>query len=113
MKKILTLTAILLTSGAALAQDHDMPPPQHGGPHGGHRGGMMFKKIDTNGDGVITKDEHQAFSDKMFSKMDTNGDGSVTKEEGKEAREKMREKFKNFRKEHGGEGRPTPPEGTE
>ncbi|HCR85686.1 MAG TPA: hypothetical protein DIV86_03310 [Alphaproteobacteria bacterium] len=99
MKKLLTLTAILLTANFAMATEegrqHDGKGPHHGGRHGG----MMFKKIDTNNDNIISKEEHNAFSDKMFQKMDSNNDGQVTKEEGKAAREKMKQKWKE-RREH-------------
>ena len=51
----------------------------------------LFAKLDTNGDGSISKDEFSAatskagvdssLSDAVFSKMDANGDGSVTQDE--------------------------------
>lgn len=51
----------------------------------------LFAKLDTNGDGTISKDEFSAatskagvdgsLSDAVFSKMDANGDGSVTQDE--------------------------------
>lgn len=37
--------------------------------------------IDTNGDGQITRAEHEAGSEKMFTRMDTNDDGSLNKDE--------------------------------
>ena len=99
MKKILTLTAILLTANFALANEGTPPPPHEGkGPH--HRGGHMFKKIDTDGNGVITKAEHDAFSNKKFDEIDANKDGQVTKEEGKAFREQMRKKWGKFKGKH-------------
>ena len=47
-----------------------------------------FAHIDTNGDGVITKEEATAAALKRFEKMDANGDGQVTKEEAKAAHKK-------------------------
>lgn len=51
----------------------------------------LFAKLDTNGDGTVSKDEFSAatskagvdssLSDAVFSKMDANGDGSVTQDE--------------------------------
>jgi hypothetical protein len=51
----------------------------------------LFAKLDTNGDGTISKDEFSAatskagvdssLSDAVFSKMDANGDGSVSQDE--------------------------------
>ena len=52
--------------------------------HGQHHGemeGMMFKKLDTNGDGVISKAEFNAFNARHFKKLDTNNDGKLTPEE--------------------------------
>ncbi len=41
----------------------------------------LFKKYDTDGDGMITKAEYFAFIEQRFEKMDLNGDGTVTKDE--------------------------------
>ena len=38
---------------------------------------QFFNKIDTNGDGVISRAEYQAWVDGRFDKLDSNGDGSV------------------------------------
>ena len=40
-----------------------------------------IKVVDTNGDGVLTAEEHAAGSRAMFEKMDTNKDGFLTKDE--------------------------------
>lgn len=40
-----------------------------------------IKAVDTNGDGKLTADEHQAGSKMMFEKMDTDHDGFLTKTE--------------------------------
>ncbi|SFK38414.1 hypothetical protein [Methylophaga sulfidovorans] len=50
-----------------------------------------FAHIDTNGDGVITKDEATTAALKRFEKMDANGDGQVTKEEAKAAHKKYKD----------------------
>lgn len=38
-------------------------------------------KLDTNGDGQLTAEEHAAGSKKMFSKMDSDSDGTLTAQE--------------------------------
>jgi len=38
---------------------------------------QFFDKIDTNGDGVISRAEYQAWVDSRFAKLDSNGDGTV------------------------------------
>jgi hypothetical protein len=42
---------------------------------------QTIKTIDTNGDGVLTAEEHQAGSKSVFETMDTDKDGFVSKEE--------------------------------
>jgi Ca2+-binding EF-hand superfamily protein len=51
------------------------------GQHSGQMENMTFKKLDTNGDGVITKAEFNAFNAKHFKKLDANKDGKLTPEE--------------------------------
>ena len=40
-----------------------------------------IKLIDGNGDGKLTVAEHEAGTEKMFGKMDTDGDGTLSKME--------------------------------
>lgn len=47
---------------------------------GGHRGEMM-KRLDTNGDGAVSKEEFLAGANERFSKMDRNGDGKLTQDD--------------------------------
>lgn len=51
-----------------------------------------FDKIDTNKDGVISKQEFDAHNNEWFTKMDTNKDGSISKDEKKAAKEAKKEK---------------------
>ena len=53
-----------------------------------------FAKMDTNGDSVIDKEEGMAKVEAHFAKMDANGDGKITKEESKSARKNFRRKMK-------------------
>jgi hypothetical protein len=50
---------------------------------------QMFKVIDTNSDGTLTRDEFNAFTAKKFQQMDANGDGQLSSEEIKTANKKM------------------------
>ena len=67
MKKVILFSAAVLfaVSGAALA-DHHLK---------GEGGGM--KMMDTNGDGMISKDEFMKHHEMMWDKMKKNSTGSV------------------------------------
>lgn len=80
MKKQLLMAALLggvaLSSGAALAMgDH----------HKGDYKGKMMERVDTNGDGMVSKSEYMAKNKMKFNKMDANGDGKLSKMEMKKA----------------------------
>lgn len=78
MKKFLLAAAFgaTLLGASAFAQDAPPAPP----------GGGMFDRLDTNHDGVITKDEFQADVAARFARLDTNHDGKVSAEERAAAR---------------------------
>lgn len=54
-------------------------------PGAGRRGGMMgeamLQRIDTNGDGLISKAENRAAAEARFARMDANGDGTISADE--------------------------------
>jgi Ca2+-binding EF-hand superfamily protein len=52
----------------------------------------MLKAMDTDGDGVITAEEHAKAAAARFEKMDTNKDGVLSKEEWKAGRAAMMER---------------------
>jgi len=54
----------------------------------------MQHRLDTNGDGVVSKAEFLAHAEERFSKIDQDGSGDISKNEGKEAHKKMRERKK-------------------
>lgn len=56
----------LVAAGVALAD----------GPRGG-----MFKRVDGNGDGQLSRAEVMAFGEKRFARADANTDGNLTLEE--------------------------------
>lgn len=48
---------------------------------------VMFEKMDTDKDGVVTKSEQPQWQ--FFDRLDLNGDGKLTLEEAQEAFKKM------------------------
>lgn len=84
---LLATVLALAASGTALAQqaplapDGTMPPPpgMGDGMRGGGMGGLM--RADTNGDGMISREEAKAQADARFAAMDTNHDGVLTADE--------------------------------
>lgn len=82
MKTILLATALVaLAPAMLLAQDSTGGY----GARGGHHGEDMFKRWDTNGDGVISRDEANAAGAervaKMFDQLDKNQDGQLSQDE--------------------------------
>lgn len=69
-----------------------------------------LKKIDTDGDGKMSRAEFLAHAEQRFAKMDSDGDGFVTKEEGKAAHKKMRKEHKKFFKDQHSEKTQSTPE---
>jgi len=49
-----------------------------------------IKLIDQNNDGQLTVAEHDAGTEAMFAKMDTNGDGSLSKDECEDSEKLMK-----------------------
>lgn len=78
---IFALLALLFAASPLIAQTAPPPPPPPGGP-------MM--RADTNGDGVITRDEALAQAAQRFDRMDLNHDGRLTPDELGRVREHMR-----------------------
>ena len=97
-------TCATLAAGAALAQDGPPPGMQMPAPED------IFKRWDSNGDGVVDKAEWDATGRPAdrFAMIDANKDGKVALDELKGAFEKMRQ-----RRMQQGDGPPPgpPPEG--
>jgi Ca2+-binding EF-hand superfamily protein len=112
MRRICALVLPLCLIMASVSADDKKPtePPktETGGKLGKLKGKMdkskFFEKLDTNGDGKVTKDEYKTFfenlrekakdkgkgklenlpeglSEKMFDKLDADSDGAISKEE--------------------------------
>lgn len=108
--------AMFLMAGSAYAEDKPAPEtpaaatapaPDHPmGKMGMHKG-MMFEMLDTNKDGMVSKDEFMTSHMARFEKMDANHDGNVSKEEieaHRAAKKAEREQMKKDGKEAPAEG---------
>jgi hypothetical protein len=78
--------AALVVPLSALAQSisSDIQPPSAGKAAGEKGGGAeaMFKSLDKNGDGYISKDEAKGTPhEKEFARLDKNSDGKLSREE--------------------------------
>ena len=62
-----------------------------------------FKKIDKNGDGLLSKAEmveaHRDRIDKLFMNFDKNGDDKLSKRELRAVRQEMKKRIKKFSNE--------------
>ncbi len=60
----------------------------------------LFKDMDSNNDGAISKAEFEAFHAKRFKDIDSNGDGKITREELQIQFRKMAERSRESFREH-------------
>lgn len=89
-KLFLTVAAIgafAMTSTAAMAEHHE----------GGDYKGKMMERVDTDGDGQISKAEFLAKHEEMFTKIDTDGNGMISKAENEAAKANRKEKYKEMK----------------
>lgn len=68
----------LLFSTSILAQNPQ--DPRGARQRGGHHQGNKLKRMDTNNDGVISRDEWRG-KPRGFDRLDINNDGVITREE--------------------------------
>ena len=94
MKKILVIS-LLSTLSLGAAAEHHKSADKSSDP--GRKGGM-FKQLDRDGDGAVSREEHEAAISRMveerrarFKAMDADADGTVTREEAAAARLKRKE----------------------
>jgi hypothetical protein len=96
LPRTLLFAALLGTfavAGAVAAHDHG--PARQGAGHGaghGQGGHWMLKRMDADGDGIVTRAEAEAYRLARIAEMDADGDGYVTFEEMQAYREAQREK---------------------
>lgn len=76
---LLCMGALSLTHCSHSHKGHDHHKHAHKMKHKGHS--KMWKKMDANSDGAVTKAEFDKAHADSFSKMDKNGDGKVSKDE--------------------------------
>lgn len=92
MKKLflaaVAVSVLSIASGAVMAEHH-----------GDYKKGKMMEKVDTNGDGMVSKAEFMAKHEGKFAEMDADGDGNLSKEEMQSARGEMKDKMKDKKKE--------------
>jgi EF hand len=111
---ILTSAAATLVASIGLAVAAEPMPPRDGHERGMHRidsdgdgnvtrtevlarSAAQFKDLDTNGDGKVTLEEFQVRPLEMFARSDANKDGNVSREERKAMRNEMRSQWKDKR----------------
>ncbi len=120
MPRKLTLTALSATFAllamtayaGSTPEGETSPTPTHAeskgpmgekGPMGDHkamRPNFLFKTMDKDGDGKVTKAEHDVFVAERFKETDTNNDGAITEDEMKAYGEKKRsERMKKMMEE--------------
>lgn len=91
MKKLLTLSiaALAVSTAPALADHHEKDGGQH------HE--KMLMKMDTNGDGIVSKSEFVSHAEKRFTDMDTDGNDQISRDEAQAAKDVMRERMHKMR----------------
>jgi hypothetical protein len=98
---LLAVIALVLATAPSWAQDEKKPKQKR------LDGEALFKKLDANGDGKVTKEEFAKFgenrpkgnakpgaADKIFDRLDANADGSISLEELKKLSEQRKKKDK-------------------
>lgn len=77
------LTAMLVTGAASALVAQESEPRMH-------KGKQMMEKMDTDGNGELSRDEFMQAHEKMFDAVDENGDGTLDREELAAMKQRMR-----------------------
>ena len=84
-KYLVAVSSFVLSAGLAHADGEKCDSPMHSQSNVSQQQGIMFKTVDTNGDGAISKAEFNAYyarhNAKHFREMDANKDGKITPRE--------------------------------
>ena len=79
------VSSFVLSAGLAYADGEKCDSQMHKQSNVSQQQGIMFKTVDANGDGAISKSEFNAYyakhNSKHFKEMDANKDGKITPEE--------------------------------
>ncbi len=91
MKKTLChialVSCVATVSPLASAQQNGAPAPRN------NFAEQMFKQMDSNGDGEVSRAEYNAFYKQRFDELDANHDGKISHEEMEAARAKAMKRF--------------------
>jgi Ca2+-binding EF-hand superfamily protein len=99
MKSVSILAALGIASAALVVYADPAAGPQAGMHRHGHGHGFerLLKAADTNGDGVLSRDEALAFAAQRFDALDANHDGQLTADEIRASfRQKRAERWKKI-----------------
>jgi hypothetical protein len=82
----IVIGVIVMVYGGFLFAQTQQPPPSRGGrgdqdPRMEQMIDMMFRDMDTNHDGKISKNEWMAFYERQFMQLDKSGRGYVTRDD--------------------------------
>ena len=84
-KYFAVISSFMLSAGLAHADGEKCDSPMHNQSNVSQQQGIMFKSVDTNGDGAVSKAEFNAYyakhNAKHFREMDANKDGKITPQE--------------------------------
>lgn len=87
MKNLLASALIVATAMPALANERDGASMQK-------KVDYYFTKMDSNGDGKISRSEHENFTSDMFAKADSNRDGALSRDELLAQKKQEKEEYK-------------------